>query len=72
MTPLRFGIGTCDVCILPAPPGFARSNACHERRGSDLAQLFRPGANSIAIGCIIALFVVPAAAMAVTYLPATG
>jgi hypothetical protein len=33
-----------------------------------VAQLFRPGANSIAVGCIVALFALPAAAMAVTYL----
>lgn len=33
-----------------------------------MAQLFRPGANSIAVGCIVALLVLPVAAMTITYL----
>lgn len=33
-----------------------------------MAQLFKPGANSIAVGCIVALLSLPAVAMAVTYL----
>jgi hypothetical protein len=36
-------------------------------KGQGMAQLFRPGANSIAVIVIVAIFAVPTAAMALTY-----
>ena len=33
-----------------------------------MAQLFKPGANSIAVSCIAALFALPATAVVMTYL----
>jgi len=49
------------------PPAIA-ARLSLQRGGVELAQLFRPGANGIAVGCIFTLFALPAAAMTLSYL----